>query len=66
MNSKTLINEVKHIRFLNYFSNEYIYGDEGREYIYEDQGGYAKCGDENGNGVSLDYEGNVIGHHTIR
>ncbi|WP_405290061.1 hypothetical protein [Methanobrevibacter sp.] len=44
LNSKTLINEVKHIRFLNYFSNEYIYGDEGREYIYEDRGGYENVG----------------------
>lgn len=36
------------------------------ENIFMKTGAICKCRDENGNGVSLDYDGNVIGHHTIR
>ena len=42
-----------------------FYDDAGREYIYEDRGGYVNVLDDQGNGVSVDYDGNVVGTHNI-
>lgn len=44
-----------------------VYTDEetGERYYYEDRGGYYNINDDYGNGISVDYDGNVIGTYDL-